>query len=55
MDTKQALMQLFINNLNSKLTPELANGMLMEILKLIPIIQEMPEGFEPPVEPVGEE
>lgn len=48
MDNKQALMQLFINNLNNKLTPELANGMLMEIIKLIPVIETMPEGFTPP-------
>lgn len=41
MDNKQALMQLFQNNLYSKLTPELANGMLMEIFKLIPIIEEV--------------
>lgn len=48
MDNKQALMQLFINNINNKLTPELANGMLMEIIKLIPVIETMPEGFTPP-------
>lgn len=48
MDNKQALMQIFINNLNNKLTPELANGMLMEITKLIPVFEVMPDGFTPP-------
>lgn len=43
LDNKEALQQLFINNLGSKLTVELANGMLMEIIKLIPVITEVKE------------
>lgn len=43
MDNLKALQQLFQNNLGNRLTVELCNGMLQEIVKLIPIIQEVPE------------
>lgn len=41
MDTMKDLEQMFVQNLGNKITPELANGMLMRIQELIPIIKEV--------------
>lgn len=41
MDTMKELEQMFIQNVGNRITPELANGMLMRIQQLIPIIKEV--------------
>lgn len=39
MNNLEEIQQIFVNNLGNKITVELANGMLQEIIKLIPQVK----------------